>query len=81
MKQLICYCFEYTEEDIVNDFKANHGKSSILAKIAEEEEPILVSVMTNIQNKGDVSLMSAVLWTISTTNNKSGSGWIRHRFY
>ena len=34
MKQLICYCFEYAEEDIVNDFKGNHSKSSILAKIA-----------------------------------------------
>jgi hypothetical protein len=35
MKELICYCFEYTEEDIINDFKANQGNSSILAKIAE----------------------------------------------
>ena len=35
MRQLICYCFEYTEEDIIADFEANHGESSILAKIAE----------------------------------------------
>ncbi len=35
MNQLICYCFEYTEEDIINDFKVNDGKSSILAKITE----------------------------------------------
>jgi len=35
MKKLICYCFEYTEEDIVDDFEANNGKSSILAKITK----------------------------------------------
>ena len=35
MKNLICYCFEYTEEDIINDFKVNGDKSSIMAKITE----------------------------------------------
>lgn len=35
MKKLICYCFEYTEADVINDFKVNSGKSSILAKITE----------------------------------------------
>ena len=35
MSQLLCYCFEYTEEDIINDLEANHGKSSILVRIAE----------------------------------------------
>ncbi len=33
VSQLICYCFKYTKADIINDFKANNGKSSILAKI------------------------------------------------
>jgi hypothetical protein len=35
MKELICYCFEYTEQDILDDLNRNKGKSSILAKIAE----------------------------------------------
>lgn len=35
MKGLICYCFEYTEEDIVNDFKVNNGKSPLMEKIIE----------------------------------------------
>jgi len=35
MSQLICYCFEYTEEDIINDFTKNHGKSAILERITE----------------------------------------------
>ncbi len=35
MKQLICYCYEYSEYDIVSDFQANNGKSLILERIAE----------------------------------------------
>ncbi|MFC2044731.1 hypothetical protein ACFLT8_06040 [Chloroflexota bacterium] len=35
MSRLICYCFQYTELDIINDFKTNNGKSSILAGITE----------------------------------------------
>ena len=35
MKDPICYCFEYSEDDIIVDFKVNDGKSSILAKITE----------------------------------------------
>ena len=34
INKLICYCFEYTESDIVADFKMN-GKSSILENISE----------------------------------------------
>jgi hypothetical protein len=30
--ELICYCFEYTKQDIAEDY-ANHGFSRILAKI------------------------------------------------
>jgi len=33
--KLICYCFEYTEEDITNDLLKNNGESSILKQIAE----------------------------------------------
>jgi hypothetical protein len=32
MKKYICYCFKYTEEDIINDVKKN-GKSTILERI------------------------------------------------
>ena len=35
MSQLICYCFEYTEDDIINDFRNNHGKSAILERITQ----------------------------------------------
>ena len=32
---LICYCFGYTEADIIADFTTGTGKSSILAKITK----------------------------------------------
>jgi hypothetical protein len=32
MAQLICYCFEYTDEDIRHDF-IKHGRSMIMEKI------------------------------------------------
>jgi hypothetical protein len=35
MEHLICYCFGYTEQDIIDDFKKNRGESYILAKIIE----------------------------------------------
>jgi hypothetical protein len=35
MAKLVCYCFEYTEEDIRRDFEAN-GRSTILEKIKAE---------------------------------------------
>jgi len=35
MKKLVCYCFEYSEVDIIADFKVNNGKSSILKRIIE----------------------------------------------
>ncbi|MFC1872693.1 hypothetical protein ACFLYV_03145 [Chloroflexota bacterium] len=37
MKQLICYCFEHSEDDIIADFKANNGKSLILERIMENK--------------------------------------------
>ena len=32
MARLICYCFEYTDEDIRHDF-IKHGRSMIMEKI------------------------------------------------
>jgi len=33
VKDLICYCFEYSAEDIGEDVRANDGRSTILEKI------------------------------------------------
>jgi len=33
MNRLICYCFNYSEQDIIDDFKTHNGQSTILAKI------------------------------------------------
>ena len=30
---MICYCFRYTEKDIIRDLKKNQGISTILARI------------------------------------------------
>jgi hypothetical protein len=32
-EDLICYCFQYSEEDIVRDVFENNGKSSIMERI------------------------------------------------
>ena len=37
MKDLICYCFEYSEEDIHHDYLEN-GKSTIMEKIQMEKK-------------------------------------------
>ena len=37
MKGLVCYCFEYTVDDIREDYNEN-GKSLILERIAEEKK-------------------------------------------
>ncbi len=37
MSELICYCFNYTIDDIKADFK-QHGKSLILEKITKEKK-------------------------------------------
>ncbi|HOK02011.1 MAG TPA: hypothetical protein PKX79_05650 [Spirochaetota bacterium] len=34
MAEYICYCFKYTEEDIIRDLKEN-GRSTILEKIVK----------------------------------------------
>lgn len=33
MPEKICYCFGYTDEDIIEDIKKHGGKSTILEKI------------------------------------------------
>lgn len=37
-KKLICYCFGYTEEDIVRDVFEHGGISSILERILNEKK-------------------------------------------
>ncbi len=36
--KLICYCFGYTKEDIVNDMRAHLGRSTILERIMAEKK-------------------------------------------
>jgi len=38
MKRYICYCFKYTERDIIKDLIENNGTSSIMAKIADSKK-------------------------------------------
>ena len=33
MPDLVCYCFEYSTEDIREDVRANNGRSTILEEI------------------------------------------------
>jgi hypothetical protein len=33
LPDLICYCFEYSAEDIREDVRANNGRSTILERI------------------------------------------------
>lgn len=37
-RKLICYCFGYTEEDIIRDVFENKGGSSILERIMVEKK-------------------------------------------
>lgn len=37
-KNLICYCFGYTEEDIIGDVRENNGTSLILQRIMSEKK-------------------------------------------
>ena len=37
-KDLVCYCFEYTREDIENDYLANAGESDIIKRIISEKK-------------------------------------------
>lgn len=38
MDRLICYCFNYTESDLIKDVEQNRGRSLILEKIVEEKQ-------------------------------------------
>jgi hypothetical protein len=38
MANQICYCFGYSDEDILNDVLANKGVSTILERIAKEKK-------------------------------------------
>ena len=37
-RDLVCYCFGYSEEDIIRDVMDNKGKSSILERIMNEKK-------------------------------------------
>ncbi len=37
-EEMICYCFSYTEQDIVEDVLANNGRSTIMERIANEKK-------------------------------------------
>ena len=37
-KNLICYCFGYSEEDIIRDVQESNGMSSILERILNEKK-------------------------------------------
>ena len=37
-EKLICYCFGYSEEDIIRDVRENSGTSSILERILNEKK-------------------------------------------
>ena len=38
MLKVICYCFSYTKQDIVDDVKSNGGHSTIMSRIAAEKK-------------------------------------------
>lgn len=38
MNELICYCFNYSEEDIEQDVRKNNGHSAILEKVRAAKE-------------------------------------------
>ncbi len=38
MKNLVCYCFGYTEDDIIRDVRENNGRSLIMEKIQAEKK-------------------------------------------
>ncbi len=38
MSKTICYCYNYTEDDILKDVRHNLGRSLILEKITSEKQ-------------------------------------------
>jgi hypothetical protein len=37
-RKLLCYCFGYSEEDIIRDVVENEGTSSIMERILKEKK-------------------------------------------
>ncbi len=37
-KNIICYCFGYSEEDIIRDILENNGTSSVMERILAEKK-------------------------------------------
>ncbi len=37
-RKLVCYCFGYSEEDIIRDVREGKGTSAILARIQKEKK-------------------------------------------
>ena len=75
MTDLICYCFEFTSEDIQQDF-IKHGRSVIMEKIKAEKKmgscqcgtknprgkwclPDVRQVVDNLKGKGAFSTMAS----------------------
>lgn len=52
MNAIICYCFEYTVNDIKADYNKN-GESLILERIAAEKSKTDAIVLTRIPKAGD----------------------------
>jgi len=38
MTKTICYCYEYSDEDIREDVRQNNGRSTILERITAEKK-------------------------------------------
>jgi hypothetical protein len=38
MSEMICYCFQYTREDIIEDVRAHNGRSMIMERIVSEKK-------------------------------------------
>ena len=37
-EEIICYCFGYTRDDIIEDVLRNHGRSTIIERITGEKK-------------------------------------------
>ncbi len=46
-RKLICYCFGYSEEDIIRDVRENKGASTILERILREKKKGLCNCKYN----------------------------------
>ena len=38
MNEKICYCFNYTKKDIIEDYQKKNGESTILLRVQEEKK-------------------------------------------